>query len=133
MDKIKIIVKGNRAALLGSIDLIAGTVGQQCSFYFDESWKTLTKKVSYKVGSTVLASHKIEKDETIIPANVLTTAGLPLEIGITGYTSDNSIITPTSWCFIGNIKNGASVYSDSGNNGEDNENKKVIYDGGVIV
>ena len=141
MEKIKLIVKGNRIALLGSVDIIAGTVGQSCTFYFDESWKTLNKKISYKVGSTILATKKIDKDEAIIPANVLTTAGLPLEIGITGYASDNSIVTPTSWCLIGTIKNGATVCFDStpggGGGGEsdddDDDNKHIIYDGGVIV
>ena len=30
MEKIKIAVQGNRAVLLGSVDVIAGTVGQVC-------------------------------------------------------------------------------------------------------
>lgn len=132
MESIKIVVKGNRAALLGSVNLIAGTVGQPCSFYFDDSWKTLNKKISYKVGSTVLGSYKIDEDTIIIPPNILVTAGLPLEIGITGYASDNSVITPTSWCLIGNIQNGASVCSNS-NNDNDGEGTHIIYDGGVIV
>ena len=46
MAKIKIAVKGNRAALLGQADLVAGTVGQTFVFYFDEDWKNLIKKIT---------------------------------------------------------------------------------------
>jgi len=67
MTKIKIIVKDNRAALLGSIDLIAGTVGQTCSFYFDEGWKALNKKVTYKVGPNILGTYEMESNEVIVP------------------------------------------------------------------
>jgi len=58
----------------------------------------------------------------------LATAGLPLEIGITGRSVDNSIIIPTSWCLIGTIENGAIVYSNA-NNPEDDE---IIYEGGGV-
>lgn len=131
MENIKIIVKGNRAALLGAIDLVAGTVGQTCTFYFDDSWKSLNKKVSFKVGTTVLNTQKLSGNELTIPPQVLATAGLPLEIGVTGYTSDNSVITPTSWALLGTIKNGATVYG--GSSGEEDDDIHVIYDGGVIV
>lgn len=135
MVKIKIAVQGNRAALLGSIDLVAGTVGQQCNFYFGDDWKNLKKKITYKVGSTVLGTENITSNEATIPAYVLATAGLPLEIGITGYSADKSIITPTTWCLLGVIKNGATIYSNANddNSGEDDTNKHIIYDGGVIV
>jgi hypothetical protein len=43
MAKIKIAVQGNKTALLGSVDLIAGTVGQVCKFYFDDEWRSLKK------------------------------------------------------------------------------------------
>jgi len=60
------------------------------------------------------------------------TAGLPLEIGITGYSSDKTIITPTSWCLIGNIKPGTTVcHGNESDN--DSDDKHIIYDGGVVV
>ena len=54
MKEIKIAVQGNKAALLGNIDLVAGTIGLICKFYFDDSWNGLNKTISYKVGSNEL-------------------------------------------------------------------------------
>lgn len=133
MQEIKIAVQGNKAALLGNVDLVAGTIGLICKFYFDDSWKDLNKTISYKVGSNILASGEIIDNKTIIPPNVLI-AGLPLEIGITGKSSDNSIVIPTSWSPVGRVQGGAAAYA-GGNNGGNNDpsGTHIIYDGGVIV
>lgn len=137
MKKIKIAVKDNSLCLLNSVDLIAGTVGQQCIFFFDDEWALLKKTISYKVGSTVLGTYNMTSDEIIIPANVLATSGLALEIGLTGYATDNSLVVPTSWCYINQIRNGASVKHTSGDNPEgdedDDNDLHIIYDGGVIA
>ena len=45
MKEIKIAVQGNKAALLGNVDLVAGTIGLTCKFYFDDSWKDLNKTI----------------------------------------------------------------------------------------
>ena len=143
MSKIKIAVKDNRIALIGNIDLIAGTVGQICTFYFDEYWNSLpNKKVTYKLGPTILGTYDITGSEVKIPANILATAGLPLEIGITGYSEDKSTVIPTSWCLIGTIKYGATTLSGSGSNDiiydggtvtpDETTDKEIIYDGGMI-
>lgn len=134
MAQIKIAIKDNRAALLGSIDLVAGSVGQVCKLYFDDEWRSLKKYITYKLGSTIVASEEIKGDEAIIPSNVLVTAGIPLEVGFTGFTNNNSMIKPTSWCPLGCIKNGASVYfgNTSKNEDDDGDGKHIIYDGGVI-
>lgn len=130
MQEIKIAVQGNKAALLGNVDLVAGTIGLICKFYFDDSWNGLNKTISYKAGSNILASKEIKDNQTIVPPNVLI-AGLPLEIGITGKSSDNSIVTPTSWSFIGYVKDGAITVSGGGN--DKPSEIHIIYDGGVIV
>lgn len=130
MAKIKIAVKGNRAALVGNIDVVAGTVGQACTFYFDEDWRNLPyKKITYKVGQTILGTYDINGTEAVIPSNVLSTAGLPFEIGITGYSANKSVIIPTSWCLIGTIKPGTVVVPPSASN----SGSHIIYDGGVVV
>ena len=131
---IKIAVRGNKAALLGPVDLIVGTVGQVCTFYFDESWKNLHKKITYKLGSNVLGAEDIINNETIFPPYVFSAAGLPLEIGITGYSADKSIVTPTSWCLLGTVKNGALSSGTGGNSGgSTGEDEKIVYDGGVLI
>ena len=130
MEKIKIAVKGNRAALVGNVELIAGTVGQSCVFYFDENWLSLPyKKITYKVGQSIIGSYDITSSEVVIPSNVLSAAGLPLEIGITGYTANKSTVTPTSWCLIGTIKPGPIIVQPLPLNMGDH----VIYDGGEVV
>lgn len=120
---MKIAVKGNRAVLLGNIDLIAGTTGQICQFYFDEEWKNLQKIITYKLGLNIIGSYNIENNQHTIPKEVFATAGLPLEIGITGQSDDGKII-PTSWCKLGVVKPGAVV------NTIINKDDEIIYDGG---
>ena len=130
MAKIKIAVKGNRAALVGNVDVIAGTTGQVCAFYFDEDWRVLPyKKITYKVGQTILGTYDIVNAEEVIPSSVLSTAGLPLEIGITGYSANKSVIIPTSWCLIGIIKPGAVIMPPRPSDTTDH----IIYDGGMVV
>lgn len=125
---IKLAIKGNRVALLRPVDLIAGTVGLSCTLYCDDIWNAYSKTITYKVGSTILGTQKIKSNTFNIPAKILATAGLPLEIGITGRSVDNSIIIPTSWCLIGTIQNGAVIHNNE-NNLEDDE---IIYEGGDV-
>lgn len=131
MPNIKIAVRGNKMALLGNVDLIVGTVGQVCTFYFDDEWKTLKKRIAFKLGTTITSVYEMDSNEFKIPASVLSTAGLPLEIGITGYSDNKSIVTPTSWCLIGTVKNGSTIFNVGSN--KPDEDKHIIYDGGVIV
>ena len=128
MEKIKIAVKGNRAVLLGNVELIAGTIGQTCSFYFDEDWNSLDKTITYKLGANILGNYPIENNIVTIPKQVLAAAGLPLEIGITGRSTNGDKVIPTAWCLIGIIKKGANV------NGENNfeDYYEIIYDGGGV-
>lgn len=128
---IKIAVQNSRAALLGSVDLITGTIGQKCKFYFDEEWRKLPKKdIVYKLGSTIIASAELVNDEATIPPQALAAAGLRLSIGVTGYTEDKAIVMPTSWCDLGRVKNGATInYKNSVDDGPDH----IIYDGGVEI
>lgn len=128
MTEIKIAVKDNNAILLRAIDLVAGTVGQKGVLYCDDNWSVYNKTISYKVGTTVLGTYKIDSNTFTIPAQILATAGLPLEIGITGRSTDNSIIIPTKWCYIGMIQNG-TLSNGIGNNIQDDE---IIYDGGGV-
>ena len=129
MSTIKIAVKDNRAVLIGNVDLVAGTIGQLCTFYFDEDWEKLpNKKITYKVGQTIFGTYDIVNRTTTLPANVLTTAGLPLEIGITGYSHNRAIVTPTSWCLIGTIQPGAVIAPPPNTSGADH----IIYDGGIV-
>lgn len=128
MTKIKIAVKGSRAAVLGPVDIVAGTVGQKCQFFFDDDWRAIDeKRVIYKVGSTVIANREIESDEIVVPPEVLAIAGLPLEIGVTGQNKTRTIVIPTTWCRIGCIKEG------SANSNAGYPEKQIIYDGGVII
>lgn len=128
MAEIKIAVKDNNATLLRAIDLVAGTIGQKGVLYCDDNWSTYNKTISYKVGTTVLGTYKINDNAFVIPAQILATAGLPLEIGITGRSIDNSITIPTKWCYIGMIQNGA-LASGINNDIQDDE---IIYDGGGV-
>lgn len=127
MTQIKIAVQGQRAAILSPIELIAGTVGQKCKFYFDDNWKQMSKSITYRVGSTIIASESFSGDEVVIPPNVFLNSGLPVAIGLTGSLNNNSAIIPTTWCHLGYIKPSAfgNVVPTPGT--------QIIYDGGVIT
>ena len=127
MTPIKIAVQGQRAALLSTDDLVAGTVGQKCKFFFDDSWQSLTKTIAFRIGNTIVATGTInESNEILLPSKALVNAGFPLEIGLTGYTKDNTLVIPTSWCYIGYVQDSAFGHTS-------NPNAAIIYDGGVIV
>lgn len=126
MNIIKFAVQGNRIALLNNTSLIAGTIGQKCQLFFDDSWNGLHKTITYKVADTVLASEIILDSEITIPAKVLATAGLPLEISIIGKSDDESISIPTAWYPLGYIL--PSAYGH-----KVDINAEIIYDGGVII
>lgn len=128
MQKVKIAVKGNRAILLGNIELIAGTVGQPCEFYFDDGWDSLQKTITYRLGSNIIGSYAITENKTEIPDTALATAGLPLAIGITGRAPNGKIAIPTSWCTLGLVKQGAVIDEGSGSDDYD----EIIYDGGYV-
>ena len=126
MENIKIAVRNNDIALLNSITLVAGTVGQKCQVFFDESWKDLTKTITYKVADTIIASEPILESEAIIPPKVFVTSGLPLEISITGHSEDNTLFLPTTWYPLGYILPSAHGYKIE-------EHAEIIYDGGVVI
>lgn len=133
MNEIKIAVKNNTASLLNQVKLIAGTSGQPVQVFFDKEWNSFMKYISYKVGPSVMHSEVLTNTITTIPPDVMRAAGLSLEIGITGYSLDGSIIIPTSWCYIGKIQSGATHAPGVGNGGSsDNDGVHIIYDGGVI-
>ena len=130
---IKIVVKNNSVTTLNQVKLLAGTTGQTCQFFFDRNWQQLKKKITYKLGTNIVATRPIENDIITIPPEVLKTAGLPLEIGIIGFSEDNSVVIPTPWCRIGQVDHGAKVCSSSGGSSDDDDDvQHIIYDGGVI-
>ena len=125
---VKIAVKGNRAALLSAIDLVANSVGEKCRLYLSDDWYDLKKQITYKAGNEIYGPYTMEGNDVDIPAIVFAIANVPLEIGITGYSNDRKIIKPTVWCPIGFIRPGAL-----NPNTVDPEGEHIIYDGGVIV
>ena len=130
MKKIKVAVKDNKACLLSPVDLIAGTVGLHCIFYFDDYWDTLPQKsVSFKVDSKIVGTYELEKDNKLtVPKHVLATAGTTLEVGVIGYADDHQTVVPTSWCHIGKVKPGAMPGTP-----DIDDDTIIYYDGGVIV
>ena len=132
MTDIKIAVKDNRAVLLRPADLVAGTVGQTCTFYFDNAWQNYsTKTITYKVGSTNLGTYEITGNSAVVPNKVLMMSGLPLEIALTAKSLSGAVV-PTSWCHIGVIQQGAAVIGEIEDSPEKPGKDEIIYDGGSV-
>lgn len=127
MEKIKIAVKNNSACLLAPVKLVAGTVAQECEFFFDETWAQYKDKlIKIKRGDDIYGPYALYGTVFIIPASIMEEPGDPLEIGLIG----NSKV-PTSWCHVGRVLSGAD---DEPSNilPDEDDGIHIIYDGGVI-
>ena len=108
-------VRGTSASIRKDMTLTTGLVGAKLLLLFDSEWDGLAKTITFKAGD-------VEKDVIFtgdmvnIPAVLLKKAGIPLEIGVYGVSSDGKTVTPTVWAKTKNIQPGAAV---SGNSSED--------------
>ena len=76
--------------------------------YMDSAWDGLQKTVVFRSGITkdVLASG----NEVVVPAEVVSRAGVNLYMGVYGVDAANNVVIPTIWAELG-LVNGAAVPS----------------------
>ena len=89
-----------------------GIVGATVSIeYMDSAWDDLQKTVVFRSAVTkdVLSSG----NEVVIPAEVVSRAGMNLYIGVYGVNTENNVVIPTIWTDLGAICDAANPSGDT--------------------
>lgn len=89
-----------------------GIVGATISIeYTDPAWDGLQKTVVFRSAVTkdVLSSG----NEVVIPAEVVSRAGMNLYIGVYGVNTENNVVIPTIWTDLGMIRSAAAPSGDA--------------------
>ena len=89
-----------------------GIVGATVSIeYMDSDWDGLQKTVVFRSAVTkdVLASG----NEVVIPAEVVSRAGMNLYIGVYGVDAVNNVVIPTIWAELGPVNSAAAPSGDA--------------------
>lgn len=112
---IKMDISGTAVAIRHQDKLTCGMIGAQVEFRFDEDWEALSKTAVFRAGDVV--KDVILTDTTaVIPWETLVTPGVPLEIGVYGYTLDEDGTVqkakPTLWARTAAIHAGADPSGD---------------------
>jgi hypothetical protein len=81
-------------------------------FEFNDDWEGLSKTVVFQSGDDKISVLLDESNQCQIPWEVLENPRRILEVGVYG-TKDETIVLPTIWAPIGQIKEGVSLGSNS--------------------
>lgn len=111
MEKVKISICGNQAAVDKTHFITSGTAGLLVEFTFDDQWDGLSKTAVFKAGNTVRDKVSVEK-QTTVPSEVLSKAKKQLEIGVYGTNENGTVVLPTAWVSVGQILPGADPSGD---------------------
>lgn len=107
MEAIKISVTGAQAAVENAPVLTCGMVGMPVELSFDGAWEGLQKTLVYKAGGIIRDQAGVENAGTV-PGQVLETPYRNLQIGVYGVSADGTVVIPTVWATVGQIREGAN-------------------------
>ncbi len=99
-------VSGKREELL-----TAGMVGATVSFFFDDSWKDLSRVAVFRSGSIVKDQLQWEGNTVQIPPEVLL-PDMDLYVGVEGRSADGAVVIPTVWVKASYVYPGANASGD---------------------
>lgn len=109
---IKIDVHATHAVVRQQKPLTVGLVGAKVRFSFGEDWDGLVKTAVFRQGDVTVDAVNVS-GESIIPWEVLTQPGLPVQIGICGINSDGTVVIPTLWAETEPVQPGADPSGDT--------------------
>ena len=112
-------VNKNNIKMIESETVTSGSVNvYDCQFIFSEEWEGLSKTVAFKAGDVAVASILNDSNTCKIPWEVLKIDGADLFVGVKGAAgtetevTDDDVILPTVWAYIGIIRKGATDGTD---------------------
>ena len=113
----KIAVTGARASAVDYKTIPAGIVGAKAEFEFmDPIWDGLTKTAVFR--GNCVRSVPMNGSTVTVPAEVVASKGVRLEIGVYGTDASKAVAIPTLWATAGYIKDSAEPPEGSGSIGD---------------
>ena len=89
-----------------------GIVGATVSIeYMDSAWDGLQKTVVFR--SSVTKDVLSSGNEVVIPAEVVSRAGMNLYMGVYGVNTENNVVIPTIWTDLGPVNSAANPSGDT--------------------
>lgn len=104
-------INGADAVVRAQDTLTCGRVGEPVRFRFDGAWDGLTKTAVFRCAS-VSRDCFLEGDTAAVPHEVLTAAGVPLQIGVYGTDGTGRTVIPTVWAKTEPVLPGADPSGD---------------------
>ena len=116
MTSIMLTLTGAQAWATVTGPLTSGMVGIPVTIEYDAAWDGLTKNLVCRCsqwGSDSGDSRAIlDVGETAVVAHEVMKSDMYLYLGIEGYSSDGTLVMPTTWAACGKIQNGANTGTD---------------------
>lgn len=104
-------ISGANAVVRMQDTLTSGMVGAKARFRFDGIWNGLSKTAVFR-GGGVIRDSLLTGDTALIPHEVLTAPGSPLQIGVYGTDDAGTLVIPTLWALTDPIRPGANPSGD---------------------
>ena len=108
---IKIEIHSTRAAIRYQEPLTVGLRGAKVRFSFGSPWEGLSKIAVFRQGEKTVTVADVG-EEVIIPWEVLTQPGSPVQIGVYGRDSTGTVAIPTVWTETAAVRPGADPEGD---------------------
>ena len=97
------------------VPLPKGIVGATVSIeYMDSAWDGLQKTVVFR--SAVTKDVRAAGNEVVVPAEVVSRAGVNLYMGVYGVDAANNVVIPTIWAELGLVNGAAAPSGDTSTN-----------------
>ena len=113
MEAIKILVTGAHGVVENAPVITSGMVGLPVELHWDESWDGLHKTLIYKAGD-IIRDQILEAGGAVVPGELLQIPYRTLQIGVYGTARDGSVVIPTVWVQVGQIREGVNPVADPG-------------------
>lgn len=108
---IKIEIHSTRAVIRYQEPLTVGLRGAKVRFSFGSPWEGLSKIAVFRQGEKTVTVADVG-EEAIIPWEVLTQPGSPVQIGVYGRDSTDTVAIPTVWTETAAVRPGADPEGD---------------------
>ena len=116
LTSITLRVTGANAQALVAGPLTSGMVGIPIIIEYDDTWEGLTKNLGCRCSKSGYADEEyrsiLNVGNTAIVAHEVMQAGKHLYLGIEGYSTNGTLVIPTTWAMCGVIQRGANTGED---------------------
>lgn len=108
MDVARVTITGSKATAELLMPVTTGMVGATVSITYDGEWDDLKKQVLFRRGNSKI----MQATGNTIPHEIIASPYETLFVGVYGFTSDGTIVIPTVWAKICEIRQGVDPEGD---------------------